>query len=62
MTLENIKLPDFYLSGFSKCGTTTLGAWLSQSPDICRPKEKEPRIFSFDDKENDKSIYEDFST
>lgn len=37
---------DFLVPGFSKCGTTTLCALLSQHPDIFMPELKEPWYFS----------------
>ena len=42
-------LPDFYIAGFRKCGTTTLCDWLGQHPEICAPSPKEPNVFAFDD-------------
>jgi hypothetical protein len=41
---------DFFVAGFSKCGTTTLCAILGEHPGIFVPEEKEPNFFahSFD--------------
>jgi Sulfotransferase domain len=39
---------NFLVPGFSKCGTTTLCALLSQHPDIFISDPKEPRFFSTD--------------
>ena len=36
---------DFFVPGFSKCGTTTLFAVLNHHPDIFIPDYKEPRYF-----------------
>lgn len=44
-----IKLPNLYIAGFRKCGTTTLCDWLGQHPDIAAPAPKEPNVFAFDD-------------
>lgn len=56
---ESIPLPDFYIAGFRKCGTTTLFDWLSQHPDICSPEPKEPNVLAFDDiKTNEFTFFE----
>jgi|GEM_PF-2522272 hypothetical protein len=60
MDLTDLDLPDFFLLGFPKCGTTTLSYWLSQSPEICQPKIKEPKILSYDDRINDNGFYDNF--
>ncbi|GAB5451296.1 MAG: hypothetical protein Hals2KO_16240 [Halioglobus sp.] len=39
---------DFFVAGFSKCGTTSLCAALAMHPDIFVPETKEPRYFSSD--------------
>jgi len=38
---------DFVIPGFSKCGTTTLCALLSEHPGIFIPKVKEPNFFTW---------------
>ncbi len=41
-------LPDFFLVGAPKCGTTSLHDWLGQHPDVFMPKIKEPHFFDLD--------------
>lgn len=43
------RLPNFFVIGFPKCGTTSLAAHLSTHPEIFMPKVKEPAFFLFDD-------------
>ena len=38
--------PDFFIVGGSRCGTTSLYAYLKQHPDIFLPKRKEPHYYS----------------
>jgi len=38
---------DFFVPGFSKCGTTTLCSLLCEHPDIFIPEEKEPNFFAW---------------
>jgi Sulfotransferase family len=40
------RLPDFFIVGHPKCGTTALHQMLSRHPQIFMPKMKEPRFFS----------------
>lgn len=42
-----LQIPDFFLAGAPKCGTTSLHSWLSQHRDIHAPR-KEPNFFSQD--------------
>jgi hypothetical protein len=42
------RLPDFYIVGHPKCGTTALYEMLKQHPDIYMPDLKEPRFFASD--------------
>ncbi len=37
---------DFFVPGFSKCGTTSLCALLAEHPDIFMPSRKEPNYFA----------------
>lgn len=37
--------PNLFLTGFEKCGTTSLANWLGQHPDICVSSPKEPKFF-----------------
>ncbi len=41
----NLVLPDFFILGEAKCGTTTLHSYLSRHPDIFLPAEKETHFF-----------------
>jgi len=43
---------DFIVPGFSKCGTTTLCALLSEHPGIFMPEEKDFRLFDLPDPES----------
>lgn len=48
MKLTNKKkpfIPNFFILGAAKCGTTSLHAYLSRMPDICMSKPKEPFFF-----------------
>jgi len=42
---QNTFLPNFFLLGAAKCGTTTLYAYLKNMPDICMSRSKEPFFF-----------------
>lgn len=53
----NKLLPDFYVAGFRKCGTTTICDWLSQHPQICKPYPKEPNVFAFDDLDSNRFTF-----
>lgn len=44
----DIKLPNFFIIGAPKCGTTSLAAWLSEHPNIYISPWKEPRYFDRD--------------
>lgn len=43
-----MRVPDFYIIGASKCGTTALAYYVSQHPAICFAINKEPHFFSDD--------------
>lgn len=43
-----MRIPDFFIVGASKCGTTALSEYLSQHPNICFARTKEPHFFSDD--------------
>lgn len=43
-----LRVPDFFIVGAPKCGTTALYAYLSAHPAIFMPKLKEPHFFSRD--------------
>lgn len=43
-------VPDFFVLGAQKAGTTALHDWLVQQPDICLPTIKETHYFSHDDR------------
>lgn len=40
------KIPDFFIVGAPKCGTTTLYSWLKDHPDLFLPEQKEPHYFA----------------
>ena len=42
------KLPDFFIIGAPKCGTTSLYRYLGQHPDVYFPENKEPKFFCDD--------------
>jgi hypothetical protein len=42
------RLPDFFIVGHPKCGTTALYEMLSRHPQIYLPERKEPRFFASD--------------
>ncbi len=42
-------LPDFFLVGAPRCGTTALSKYLAQHPAVCFSKPKEPHFFTFSD-------------
>lgn len=44
----DLYLPDFFIVGSGKCGTTSLAAALGQHPDIYFSDPKEPNFFAFD--------------
>ena len=43
-----MRIPDFFIIGASKCGTTALSDYLSRHPNICFAHNKEPHFFSDD--------------
>jgi hypothetical protein len=43
-----MKIPDFYIIGAPKCGTTALSEYLRGHPNICFSHAKEPHFFSDD--------------
>ena len=43
-----MKLPNFCIAGFPKCGSTSLYYYLAEHPDIFLPKQKELHYFSYD--------------
>lgn len=42
-----MKLPNFIIAGFPKCGTTSLYHYLSEHPEIYMPKQKELHYFTY---------------
>ena len=42
------RLPDFFLVGAPKCGTTSLAQWLSEHPEVFFSPVKEPHFFNTD--------------
>ena len=43
---QNVRLPDFFICGAAKSGTTSLFNYLGQHPSIFTPEKKEPGYFS----------------
>ena len=43
-----MRMPDFFIVGAPKCGTTAMFYYLKQHPEIFMPEQKEPRFFSSD--------------
>lgn len=48
MIMVKLKMPNFFIVGAPKCGTTSLYHYLDQSNDIFFSKIKEPEFFCFD--------------
>lgn len=46
--VESGSLPEFFVVGAQKAGTTSLHHWLSQQPAVCLPRNKETHFFSSD--------------
>lgn len=44
--MTNLRLPNFFIVGAPKAGTTSLYIWLKQHPQIWMPKIKEPDYFA----------------
>ena len=42
------RIPDFFLIGASKCGTTAIYSYLRSHPGVFMPRKKEPHYFSYD--------------
>lgn len=45
LDLNKIKIPNFFILGAGRCGSTTLYSMLSQHPQVFMPKIKEPSFF-----------------
>ncbi len=45
---EQSRIPDFYVIGASKCGTTALSDYLRRHPNVCFARTKEPHFFAED--------------
>ncbi len=43
-----MKLPNFTIAGFAKCGTTSLYHYLEEHPEVFLPKRKELHYFTYD--------------
>jgi hypothetical protein len=43
-----MRIPDFFIIGASKCGTTALSEYVRQHPNVCFARTKEPHYFSDD--------------
>ncbi len=48
---KNVKLPDFFIVGAAKSGTTSLAKYLTEHPEVYIPPIKEPQFFAFYGKE-----------
>ena len=46
--MSNNPIPNLYILGFPKCGTTSLANWIGQHPSIFVPEVKEPHHFNTD--------------
>jgi len=46
--VKDPRLPNFFVLGAAKCGTTSLYHYLKQHPEIYLPKDKEPHFFDND--------------
>lgn len=44
--MSMVSFPDFFIVGAPRCGTTSLSRYLSQHPQICFSRPKEPHYFS----------------
>ena len=44
---QEVNLPDFFVVGAPKCGTTSLYDYLKSSDNIFLPKVKEPQYFAY---------------
>ena len=44
--MKNQIIPDFFIIGAQKCGTTSLYHWLKTHPQIFMPENKEPHFFA----------------
>jgi len=49
MDMRRVVMPNFFVVGAAKSGTTSLAYYLSQHPEIFMPKLKEPRFFCYDE-------------
>ncbi len=43
-----MKMPDFFIVGAPKCGTTSLASWLRRHPEVYIPHLKEPNFYNTD--------------
>lgn len=51
--LNQLKIPNAFLVGAPKCGTTAISSYLSEHPNVFLPYPKEPTYWSFDLKGSD---------
>lgn len=49
-------LPDFFLLGAAKCGTTSLWSYIQQHPHLYRPGQKEPHVLNAPEQEFKESL------
>jgi hypothetical protein len=53
---SDASLPDFYLLGAAKCGTTSLWLYIQQHPDLYRFGKKEPHVLNAPEREFESQI------
>jgi hypothetical protein len=46
--VDTMRIPDFFIVGASKCGTSALSEYLTEHPNVCFARTKEPHFFSDD--------------
>lgn len=46
--MSDYKMPNFFIVGAPKCGTTSLWRYLAPHPEVFMPSMKEPHFFNFD--------------
>ena len=49
---DDAGLPNFFILGAPKCGTTSMAAWLSEHRQVFMPVAKEPHFFNTDDRQD----------
>ncbi len=57
--MDQLKLPNFFIVGAPKAGTTSLYYYLSEHPEVFMSPVKEPNFFSFEEIEAQKLYYKE---